>query len=72
MQHGAWHAGHARGNRASVGVEISNAYYPKYQDWYVKNGFGERPIIDDAWVHTEKLDPFMGFYPAQILSLIHI
>jgi N-acetyl-anhydromuramyl-L-alanine amidase AmpD len=66
MQHGAWHAGHARSNRASVGVEISNAYYPKYQDWYVKNGFGERPIIDDAWVHTEKLDPFMGFYPAQI------
>ena len=66
MQHGAWHAGHVRANRASVGVEISNAYYPKYQDWYVENGFGERPVIQEAWVHTEKLEPFLGFYPEQI------
>ena len=29
MQHGAWHAGSERVNRASVGVEISNAYYTK-------------------------------------------
>lgn len=66
MQHGAWHAGHARANRASVGVEITNAYYPKYQDWYVKNGFGKRPLVEDAWVHSEKLEPFLGFYPEQI------
>ena len=66
IQHGAWHAGSARANRASVGVEISNAYYPKYQNWYVKNGFGERPIIDDAWVHGSNLEPFTGFYPEQI------
>ena len=69
MQHGAWHAGHVRSNRASVGVEISNAYYPKYQDWYVKNGFGERPTIEGAWVHGEELDPFLGFYPVQIEAL---
>ena len=66
MQHGAWHAGSERVNRASVGVEISNAYYPKYSDWYVQNGYGERPMMDDAWVHGQKLDPFMGFYPEQI------
>ena len=66
LQHAAWHAGSSRTNRPSVGVEITNAYYPKYQEWYVKNGFGERPIIDDAWVHGEKLDPFLGFYPKQI------
>jgi|TARA_R100000900_G_C3328409_1_gene162841 hypothetical protein len=66
MQHGAWHAGSERVNRASVGVEISNAYYPKYQDWYVQNGYGERPMMDNAWVHGQKLDPFMGFYPEQI------
>jgi hypothetical protein len=66
LQHAAWHAGSSRTNRPSVGVEITNAYYPKYQEWYVKNGFGERPIIDDAWVHGEKLDPFLGFYPEQI------
>jgi|TARA_E500000331_G_scaffold336248_1_gene363151 hypothetical protein len=69
LQHAAWHAGSARANRASAGVEISNAYYPKYQAWYVKQGFGERPIVDDAWVHGEKLLPFLGFYPAQIEAL---
>ena len=66
MQHGAWHAGNERVNRASVGVEISNAYYPKYADWYVNNGYGPRPMVDDAWVNGVKLDPFMGFYPEQI------
>jgi hypothetical protein len=66
MQHAAWHAGSSRTNRPSIGVEISNAYYTKYQERYVKNGHGERPIMEDAWVHGKKLDPFLGFYPAQI------
>ncbi|MBL96799.1 MAG: hypothetical protein CMF52_03200 [Legionellales bacterium] len=69
LQHAAWHAGSARTNRASAGVEISNAYYPKYQAWYVANNFGERPIISDAWAHGNKLEPFMGFYPVQIEAL---
>ena len=69
MQHSAWHAGSSRTNRPSVGVEITNAYYPKYQDWYKKNGFGERPIVEDAWVHGKKLDPFLDFYPEQIKAL---
>jgi len=69
VQHAAWHAGSARTNRPSIGVEISNAYYPKYQDWYVKNGFGPRPIIEDAWVHGTKLSEFTGFYPEQIEAL---
>lgn len=69
IQHAAWHAGSARANRASVGVEISNAYYPKYQDWYKKNGYGERALIDDAWVHGSRLEPFMDFYPQQIDAL---
>jgi len=69
MQHGAWHAGSERVNRASVGVEISNAYYTKYQSWYEKNGFGYRPIVDDAWVHGSKLKEHMDFYPIQIEAL---
>lgn len=69
MQHGCWHGGSERANRASVGVEISNAYYPKYQDWYQKHGFGPRPLIDNAWVHSVKLDPFTGFYPVQLRAL---
>ena len=69
MQHAAFHAGSSRTNRASVGVEISNAYYLKYQDTYVKRGFGKRPIVDGAWVHGSKLEPFLDFYPVQIEAL---
>ena len=68
-QHGAWHAGHKYGNRQGIGVEISNAYYTKYQETYVKRGFGERPIIEDAKVHGRTLDPFTGFYPVQLEAL---
>jgi hypothetical protein len=67
LQHAAWHAGNV--NRKSVGVEITNAYYTRYQDTYVRNGFGERPVVDDAWVHGSKLEPFLGFYPEQIKAL---
>jgi len=66
MQHAAWHAGTSRVNRASVGVEITNAYYPKYQEWYKRNGHGERPLKTDAWVHGNKLEPFLDFYPIQV------
>ena len=69
MQHGCWHAGSTRVNRASVGVEISNAYYPKYQAWYVKNGYGERPLVENSRVHGENLDPYLDFYPVQIRAL---
>jgi len=71
-QHKAWHAGipkYEGGNSKGVGVEISNAYYTKYQDWYVKNGFGERPVKDDAIVHGRLKDPFLDFYPIQIEAL---
>lgn len=69
LQHAAWHAGSERANRASAGVEISNAYYPRYQTWYTKNGFGPRPVVKDAWVHGNKLDDFLGFYPEQLEAL---
>jgi hypothetical protein len=68
-QHGAWHAGHTHGNKKGVGVEISNAYYTKYQDWYKRNGFGERPLQEHAWVHGRKLEPFLDFYPVQVKAL---
>ena len=66
MQHGAWHGSSGRVNRASVGVEISNAYYPKYQNWYEKRGFGERPTMNGVVVHGQKLPEFLGFYDVQI------
>lgn len=69
MQHAAWHAGSERTNRPSIGVEITNAYYLKYQSTYVKKGFGERPIIKGARVHLGELEPFLGFYPVQLEAL---
>ena len=68
-QHGGWHCSKYHGNKKSIGIEISNAYYPKYQDWYVRNGFGERPMQEDAIVHGRELDPFLWFYPVQIDAL---
>jgi len=65
----AYHAGAKNWNDLSLGVEISNAYYPKHQDWYVKQGLGERPIISDAIVHGERLKPFTGFYQEQLEAL---
>ena len=63
--HIAWHAGRRKVNNTSIGVEISNAYYPKYQSLYVKNGFGERPVWDNSKVHDKVLEPHLGFYPVQ-------
>ena len=69
MNHIGYHAGSSKWNAASVGVEIANAYYPKHQAWYVKNGFGERPIWDKAKVHGKVLKPFLGFYDVQLQAL---
>ena len=69
MQHAAWHAGNRKVNNSSVGVEISNAYYLKYQDTYISRGFGARPIISGAKVHGNKLEDFLGFYPVQLDAL---
>ena len=71
-QHKAWHAGISRyegGNPKGVGVEISNAYYTRYQDWYKDHGFGERPVQEHGWVHGRKLKPFLDFYPVQLAAL---
>ena len=65
----AWHAGGKTWNNKSIGVEIANAYYPKHQAWYVKNGLGERPLVEGAVCHGSDMDPFLGFYPVQIEAL---
>ena len=60
----AYHDGSSH-NPNCVGVEISNAYYPKYQWWYKKHGFGERPLITGQKCHGNDMEPFMDFYPVQ-------
>jgi len=69
MNDAAWHAGGKSWNHASIGVEISNAYYPKYQDWYKRNGYGERPLLENERIHGNKMKPFLGFYQVQLSAL---
>ena len=68
IQHPAWQAGSKFWNINGIGVEISNAYYLKYQDWYVKNGFGERPIVESE-VHNVNIGKHLDFYPVQLDAL---
>lgn len=69
MQHVCWHAGNNVVNMASVGVEISNAFYTKYQDTYVKKGFGPRPVVKGSRVHGAVVEDHLGFYPVQLDAL---
>jgi len=62
----AYHAGNY--NENSIGIDLSNAYYTKYNDWYIKNGFGSRPVIKSE-VHGVK-STHLGYYPAQLDSLV--
>ena len=62
--HTAWHAGSV--NRRSIGIDISNAYYVKYQKKYTSKGLPPRPIVEDSVVHGRKLKPHLGYYPVQI------
>lgn len=71
-QHKAWHAGISNGvggNSKGIGVEISNGYYLKYQDWYAGRGYGKRPIQEHGLVHGRTLSPFLDFYPVQLEAL---
>ena len=63
-----WHAGIRKVNNVSIGIDFSNAYYTKYQSNYIKNGHGERPVLNNSRVHGVKLKPHLGYYPAQILA----
>jgi hypothetical protein len=64
-KHAGWHAGHRLVNRASIGIDISNAVYTKYQGWY-KRKFSPRPILRDVVTNGRKHKPFLGYYEAQI------
>ena len=67
-QHIGFHAGRSA-NPKCIGIEISSAYSLKYQRWYKKNGFGPRPILENAEVHGQTLKPFLGFYDHQLEAL---
>lgn len=70
MQDAAWQAGNKFSNLIGLGVEVSNAFYPKYQSWYVKNGFGERPVEPRSILHDGKVvQEHLGFYEIQLEAL---
>ena len=63
----AFHAGTV--NSTSIGIEISNAFYPKFQAWYEKNGFGPRPVLTNTKVHGGMIDSHLDFYDVQKKAL---
>jgi hypothetical protein len=65
-QHEGWHAGKRAVNRASIGVDISNGVYTKYQKWYQRKGFGSRPVLKNIKIHSGKIKECLGFYPVQL------
>ena len=70
MQDAAWQAGNEFSNRVGLGVEISNAFYTKYQSWYEKHKFGKRPVVPRAKLHGDKIVPeHLGFYDVQLDAL---
>jgi hypothetical protein len=56
-------------NSSSVGVEVSNAFYPKYQDYYVKKGFGPRPVLKNTKVGGGTIPEHLMFYDVQERAL---
>jgi hypothetical protein len=67
MQHVAWQA---KGlNFESAGVEITNAFYLRFQKHYERGGHGKRPVWSGIRVHGDALPDFLGFYPIQIKAL---
>jgi len=65
--HKAYHAGDA--NSSSIGVEVSNAYYTKYNSWYEKNGFGKRRVLPSMKTAAGTIDEHLDFYDAQYEAL---
>lgn len=59
----AYHAGGV--NSASIGIEVSNGFYPKFQSWYEKNGFGPRPLLTKTKIHKSVIDSHLDFYDIQ-------
>jgi hypothetical protein len=62
----AWHAGNRGANKRSVGIDISNAYYVKYNKTYKKRTHFLRPILRNIKVHGVNIKKCLGFYDVQL------
>lgn len=64
---------HALGaNLNAIGIDLSCAYYPKFNKYYEKKGHGPRPLMEGYSVHGEEKKPFLGFYSLQVDALVEI
>lgn len=61
--HIAYHVKETNDN--AIGIDISNAFYTKYNSTYEKRGFGKRPVIRSK-VNGKDIGEHLGYYPAQI------
>ena len=60
---------HAKGvNSTSIGVEISNPYYIKYNTSQEKLWGLKRDIVKTCKVHNKETAPFLDFYPIQVAA----
>lgn len=64
--HIAYHVKETNDN--AIGIDVSNAFYLKYNKIYEKRGFGLRPIITSK-VNGRTVGPHLGYYPSQIKAL---
>jgi len=60
----AWHA--PPSNKRSIGIDISNAYYVKYNKTYKSRGHGARPVLKNLPLHGTRIKECLGFYDVQI------
>ncbi len=66
----AWHAGVSKINAQSVGIDLNNPVYPKYNDILVREGQLKRPLISGYSINGWKPKPFLGFHKVQIRAYI--
>lgn len=62
----ATHAGIV--NNVAIGIDVSNAWYTKYNKWYENNGFGPRPVMNTK-IHGVQLVDYLAPYPVQVEAL---
>jgi hypothetical protein len=63
-------AQHAKGvNDVSIGVEISNAFYEKFNKSYIQMGLPPREVLKNSVVHGKKIESHLGFYDVQVQAL---
>jgi hypothetical protein len=68
--HEGWHSGVSKINQQSVGIDLNNPVYTKYNKILVKRGQPKRPVIGGYSINGWKPKEFLGFHQVQIDAYI--